>query len=92
MTETSLIHARINGHLNAQAMAVLDALGLAAPDAVRLPFHLIVADQAFLVELSVPNAKGCSAMDQSYRTMMNIHTGRMRSRRILQTSTTWWSA
>jgi antitoxin component of RelBE/YafQ-DinJ toxin-antitoxin module len=36
MTETSLIHARINGHLNVQAMAVLDALGLAALDAVRL--------------------------------------------------------
>ncbi|KTT70585.1 type II toxin-antitoxin system RelB/DinJ family antitoxin [Sphingomonas endophytica] len=88
MTETPSIHARINGHLNAQAMAVLDALGLAAPDAVRLLFYRIVADQAFLVELSVPNAEGCSAMDQSCRTMMNIHTGRMRSRRVLQTPTT----
>lgn len=59
---TSMLHVRMDDQLKAQATAALDAIGLSTADAVRLLFHRIVADQAFPLELKVPNAETRAAM------------------------------
>ena len=60
---SSMVHVRIDDRLKADATAALDAIGLSTSDAVRLLFHRIVADQAFPLELKVPNAETRAAMD-----------------------------
>ena len=59
---TSMLHVRIDNELKAKAVQALDAIGLSTADAVRLLFHRIVADQAFPLELKVPNAETRAAM------------------------------
>jgi len=49
----------------AQGNAVLDAIGLSASDAVRLLYRRLAADQAFPLELKVPNAETRAAMAES---------------------------
>ena len=66
---TSMLHVRMDDELKAKAMEALDAIGLSTADAVRLLFHRIVADQAFPLELKVPNAATRAAMEESRRTM-----------------------
>ena len=61
---TSMLHVRMDEQLKAQATAALDAIGLSASDAVRLLFRRIVADQAFPLELKVPNAETRAAMEE----------------------------
>jgi DNA-damage-inducible protein J len=53
----------------AKGAAALAAMGLSASDAVRLLFHRIIADQAFPLELKVPNARTRAAMAQSDEIM-----------------------
>jgi DNA-damage-inducible protein J len=59
---TSMLHVRIDDELKTKAVQALDAIGLSTSDAVRLLFHRIVADQAFPLELKVPNAETREAM------------------------------
>ena len=66
---TSMIHVRVDDELKAKATQALEAMGLSASDAVRLLFHRIVADQAFPLELKVPNSQTRAAMAES-REMM----------------------
>ncbi|WP_374442233.1 type II toxin-antitoxin system RelB/DinJ family antitoxin [Stella sp.] len=49
----------------AEGIAALEAMGLTAADAVRLLFHRIVTDQAFPLELKVPNAATRAAMAEA---------------------------
>jgi DNA-damage-inducible protein J len=65
MTATSMLHVRIDGEVKAKATAALAAMGLSASDAVRLLFHRIAADQAFPLELKVPNAETRAAMAEA---------------------------
>jgi DNA-damage-inducible protein J len=65
MTTTSMLHIRMDDKTKSEAMAVLEALGLTAADAVRLLFHRIVADQAFPLELKVLNAETRAAMAEA---------------------------
>jgi DNA-damage-inducible protein J len=51
--------------VKAQASEALAAMGLSASDAVRLLFHRIVADQAFPLELKVPNKETREAMAEA---------------------------
>jgi len=60
-----MLHVRIDDELKERATAALDAMGLSASDAVRLLFHRIVADQAFPLELKVPNAETRAAVEES---------------------------
>jgi DNA-damage-inducible protein J len=53
----------------AKGAAALAAMGLSASDAVRLLFHRIIADQAFPLELKVPNARTRAAMAESDEIM-----------------------
>jgi len=69
MMATSMLHVRIDDELKAKAAQALDAIGLSTADAVRLLFHRIVADQAFPLELKVPNSETRRAMEESRQLM-----------------------
>ncbi|MGH7024996.1 MAG: type II toxin-antitoxin system RelB/DinJ family antitoxin [Caulobacteraceae bacterium] len=69
MSATSMLHVRMDEDLKARATAALDAMGLSASDAVRMLFKRIVAEQAFPLELKVPNAETQAAMEEA-REMM----------------------
>ena len=60
-----MLHVRMDDALKEQALAALGKIGLSASDAVRLLFHRIVADQAFPLELKVPNAETRAAMAEA---------------------------
>ena len=55
-SRTSMLHVRVGDDTKVQARAALDAMGLSTSDAVRLFLKRVVADQAFPLELKVPNA------------------------------------
>ena len=60
--QSSMLHVRVDNELKAQASEALAAMGLTTADAVRLLLHRIVADQAFPLELKVPNAQTRAAI------------------------------
>jgi DNA-damage-inducible protein J len=62
---TSMLHVRLDNEVKAKATEALAAMGLSASDAVRLLFHRIIADQAFPLELKVPNAETRAAMAEA---------------------------
>ena len=67
--QSSMLHVRMDSELKQQATEALAAIGLSASDAVRLLFHRIAADQAFPLELKVPNARTQRAMAESEEMM-----------------------
>lgn len=73
---SSMLHVRMDDEVKAQATATLSAMGLSTADAVRLLFHRIVADQAFPLELKVPNAETCAAMEEAREI---VRSGKFRS-------------
>jgi len=74
-TNSSMLHVRMDEDTKARGTAALAAMGLTASDAVRLLFHRIIADQAFPLELKVPNAETRAAMAESDEIM---RSGRLR--------------
>ncbi|MCY7338791.1 MAG: type II toxin-antitoxin system RelB/DinJ family antitoxin [Sphingomonas bacterium] len=62
---SSMLHVRMDEDTKSQGNAVLDAIGLSASDAVRLLYRRLAADQAFPLELKVPNSETRAAMAQS---------------------------
>ena len=60
--QTSMLHVRMDTEMKQKATAALTAMGLTASEAVRLLFHRIAVDQAFPLELKVPNAQTRRAM------------------------------
>ena len=66
---TSMVHIRMDNDLKDRATQALEAMGLTAADAVRLLFHRIAADQAFPLELKVPNAETRAAMEEARALM-----------------------
>lgn len=67
MAGSSMLHIRLDDEIKAEATAALAAMGLTASDAVRLLFHRIIADQAFPLELKVPNTATREAMAEANR-------------------------
>lgn len=65
MAQTAQLRARIDEDVKAQGDAVLDAIGLSVSDAVRLLYHRLIAEQAFPLELKVPNAETRAAMKEA---------------------------
>lgn len=61
-----MLHVRIDDQTKAAGNAVLDAIGLSASEAVRLLYHRLAADQAFPLELKVPNAATQAAMKEAH--------------------------
>jgi DNA-damage-inducible protein J len=64
-----MLHIRVEDTIKAQATEALTAMGLSVSDAVRLFLRRVVLDQAFPLELKVPNAETLAAMEES-RAMM----------------------
>ena len=72
---TSMLHVRLDDELKAKATDALAAMGLSASDAVRMLFHRIVAEQAFPLELKVPNAETRAAMEEARQFMEDMKAG-----------------
>jgi DNA-damage-inducible protein J len=63
--QTSMLHVRLDDAIKTQATEALTAMGLSVSDAVRLFLHRVVAEQAFPLELKVPNAQTRAAMAEA---------------------------
>ncbi len=61
-TRSSMVHVRMDTEMKRKATEALAAMGMTASQAVRLLFHRIAVDQAFPLELKVPNAETRAAM------------------------------
>ena len=75
MTNSAMLHVRIDDDTKAQGNAVLDAIGLTAADAVRLLYKRLIAEQAFPLELKVPNQATQAAMAEA-QTMIRAREAR----------------
>ena len=75
-THTSMLHIRVDKDVKEQAAEALAAMGLSVSDAVRLFLRRVVVEQAFPLELKVPNAETRAAMEES-RAIMAAHRARL---------------
>ncbi len=64
-TQTTMLHVRVDEATKEKATEALEAMGLSMSDAVRLFLHRVVVDQAFPLELKVPNAETRAAMAEA---------------------------
>ena len=64
-----MLHIRVDDDIKDQATLALSAMGLSVSDALELFLRRVVVDQAFSLELKVPNAETQAAMQES-RAMM----------------------
>ena len=78
MAKTTMLHVRVDEELKAQAAEALAAMGLSVSDAVRILLKRVASDQAFPLELKVPNAQTRIAMDEA-RAMARTQSARFRS-------------
>ena len=76
--QTSMIHIRVDDHIKEQATVALTTMGLSVSDAVRLFLRRVVVDQAFPLELKVPNAETQAAMEESRAMMARRRNGENR--------------
>ena len=67
MPRSSMLHVRVDDETKARANEALEAMGLSISDAVRILLRRVVADQAFPLELKVPNAETRTAMEEADR-------------------------
>ena len=74
-TQTSMLHVRVDDDIKDQATQALAAMGLSMSDAVRIFLRRVVVDQAFPLELKVPNAETQAAIEES-RVMMSKRKAR----------------
>lgn len=82
MAHTSMLHIRVDQEVKAQASEALAAMGLSLSDAVRIFLKRVVNDQAFPLELKVPNAETRAAMEES-RVIMKAQRARFDSAQAL---------
>lgn len=78
MAQSSMLHIRVDDETKIQATAALAAMGLSMSDAVRIFLKRVVNDQAFPLELKVPNAETRAAMEEA-RAMMKARQARFES-------------
>ena len=76
--QTSMLHIRVDDDIKKQATAALTTMGLSVSDAVRLFLRRVVVDQAFPLELKVPNAETQAAMNESRAMMASRRNGKGR--------------
>jgi DNA-damage-inducible protein J len=62
---STMLHVRMDEDLKAEGTEALRAMGLSPSDAVRILFRRIVDDQAFPLELKVPNRTTHHAMAEA---------------------------
>ena len=73
--QPTMLHVRVDGATKDEATETLSAMGLSVSDAVRLFLRRVVIEQAFPLELKVPNAETLAAMEES-RAMMTARRAR----------------
>jgi DNA-damage-inducible protein J len=73
-----MLHVRVDDEIKAQATEALAGMGLSLSDAVRILLKRVVSDQAFPLELKVPNAETRAAMQEA-RAMAKARTARFNS-------------
>jgi len=78
MAQSTMLHVRVDEEIKTQAGEALAAMGLSVSDAVRILLKRVVNDQAFPLELKVPNAQTRAAMEEA-RTMANARAARFDS-------------
>ena len=69
MAHSTMLHVRVDDEIKTQASEALAAMGLSVSDAVRILLKRVVNDQAFPLELKVPNARTREAMEEARATM-----------------------
>lgn len=82
MAASSMLHVRVEDELKAEAGEALAAMGLTMSDAVRLFLKRVVAEQAFPLELKVPNAETRAAMAESRAILRSHRAGHATSREL----------
>lgn len=82
MADTTMLHVRVDEELKAQATEALAAMGLSVSDAVRILLKRVANDQAFPLELKVPNARTREAMKEA-RALAKARTARFPSAKAL---------
>ncbi len=65
MARSTILHVRVDDETMTQASEALTAMGLSVTDAVRILLKRVVNDQAFPLELKVPNAQTRAAMKEA---------------------------
>ena len=70
---TSMLHVRVDDDTKDRASLALNAMGLSVSEAVRLFLRRVVADQAFPLELKVPNAETRAAMTEADEIVRSRH-------------------
>ena len=75
MSHSTMLHVRVDDEIKTQASEALAAMGLSVSDAVRILLKRVVDDQAFPLELKVPNAQTRAAMIEA-RAMMKARAAR----------------
>ena len=73
--KNSMLHIQVDENLKEQATQALAAMGLTVSDAVQLFLRRVVVDQAFPLELKVPNAETRAAMEESRAMMVSRRAG-----------------
>lgn len=71
--QTSMLHVRVDDETKEQATQTLAAMGLSVSEAVRLFLRRVVVDQAFPLELKVPNAETRAAMAEAEKIARARH-------------------
>ena len=82
MAHSSMLHVRVDDEIKAQASEALEAMGLSVSDAVRILLKRVVSDQAFPLELKVPNAQTRAAVTEA-RALVKARGARFESARAL---------
>lgn len=70
MPKSTMLHVRVDEEIKLQASEALAAMGLSVSDAVRIFLKRVVNDQAFPLELKVPNAETRAAIEEARAIMM----------------------
>ena len=65
MAHSTMLHVRVDEEVKTQASEALASMGLSVSDAVRILLKRVVNDQAFPLELKVPNAQTRAAMKEA---------------------------
>jgi len=78
MPHSRMLHIRVDEELKTKASEALAAMGLSVSDAVRILLKRVVDEQAFPLELKVPNAETRAAMEEA-RAMMRTRAARFAS-------------
>ena len=65
MSRSSMLHVRVDDEVKTQASEALAAMRSTVSDAVRILLKCVLKDQAFPLELKVPNVQTRAAMEEA---------------------------